>query len=236
MLEEILVLERALFLRLNGAHSSFADQFMWLYSGFAVWIPVVICFFVFLFYTNRSRWKEVMFITVAIAVTITLCDQFASSLCKPYFARFRPTYHPDFMNDVKTVFDYRGGRYGFISSHAANGFGFATITSLIFRNKTFSVLIFLWATISAYSRIYLGVHFISDVIPGILSGLLFGWIVYQLFVFAHKRLFAEITHQTTSFPNDGLTPVLTILIATVVLIAAVSLMYAYGRIPALLMK
>jgi undecaprenyl-diphosphatase len=229
MLEQILDCERTLFLQLNGAHSPFADQLMWLYSGFTAWIPAFISFFIILFHKNRQRLREVLLIVAAIALVITLCDQFSSGLCKPFFARLRPTHHPDFMNDVTTVFDYRGGRFGFISSHAANGFGFAMLTSLIFRNKLYSVMLFLWASVSAYSRIYLGVHFISDIVPGILSGLLFGWIVFRLFVITHRKIFA--VNNQSPYPYNGLMRILTVLIATVCVIAIVSSLYVYRIIP-----
>jgi undecaprenyl-diphosphatase len=136
----------------------------------------------------KKNWRESLLILVAIALVVTLCDQFASHLIKPYFERFRPTHHPDFMNDVKTVFDYRGGRYGFISSHAANAFGFALFMSLLFRCRIFTIVIFLWAFLTAYTRVYLGVHFISDVVPGALSGLFFGWLVYTLYIYVRKKM------------------------------------------------
>ena len=223
MLEKILEHERTLFLLLNSFHSPSGDKFMYLFSGFTAWIPVSFLFFVILFYTNRTRWKEILLIVAAIAVTITLCDKFASGICKPYFARFRPTHHPDFMNDVITVFGYRGGRYGFISSHAANGFGFAMITSLIFRNRFYTVLLMLWATCSSYSRIYLGVHFISDIIPGILAGLFFGWLVYKLFVLVHKKLFAHGLQIRASEIN-GVTLISLLLLSTVVILIIISLL------------
>ena len=243
MLEKILELERTLFLQINNAHSPFADQFMWLYSGVSPWIPTVIGLVFVLFYTNRTRWKEILLMVATIIFVIVLCDRFASGLCKPLFTRFRPTHHPDFLNDVKTVFGYRGGRYGFISSHAANGFGFAMVTSLIFKNKTYTVILFLWATMSAYSRIYLGVHFISDIIPGILTGIFFGWVGYCLFVQIYKKSFANINQTTDyqlSFPvqakrtaPNGLVPVLTLLLSTVVIMAIISLLYACQLIPAI---
>lgn len=86
------------------------------------------------------------------------------------------------MDQVKTVFDYRGGKYGFISSHAANAFGFATFMSLLFRYRLFTWTIFLWAALTAYTRVYLGVHFISDIVPGAIAGVFFGWLVYWLYI------------------------------------------------------
>ena len=169
MLEQLLVWERDAFFMLNGSDSAFLDRFMWIYSGKAVWLPLA--FFILVVLCYKKNWKEWLLILLAIVLTITLCDQFASHVCKPIFTRFRPTHHPDFMDQVKVVFGYRGGMYGFISSHAANAFGFAT-----------------WAILTSYTRIYLGVHFITDIIPGALSGLLFGYLVYLLYLYIRPKL------------------------------------------------
>lgn len=180
MVEKILVYERDLFFMLNGSDSPFLDRFMWLYSGKAVWLPLA--FFILVVLLYKKKWRESILILLAIVLVITFCDQFASHVCKPIFTRFRPTHHPDFMDQVKTVFDYRGGRYGFISSHAANAFGFATFMSLLFRYRLFTWTIFFWAALTAYTRVYLGVHFISDIVPGAIAGVFFGWLVYWLYV------------------------------------------------------
>lgn len=179
MLEQLLVFEREAFLWLNGLHAPYWDQFFWLYSGKVVWLPLAAFLLCVLAY--RKPWREVVFLFLAIALTIMLCDQFASHLCKPLCARFRPTHHPDFQDLVHTVNGYRGGLYGFISSHAANSFGLATLLTLILRDKLLGATLFFWAAVNAYSRIYLGVHFLSDIIPGACVGLLFGYLVYRLY-------------------------------------------------------
>ena len=184
MVEKILVYERDLFFMLNGSDSPFLDRFMWLYSGKAVWLPLAAFILIVLLY--KKKWRESILILLAIVLVVTFCDQFASHVCKPIFTRFRPTHHPDFMDQVKTVFDYRGGKYGFISSHAAKAFGFATFMSLLFRYRLFTWTIFLWAALTAYTRVYLGVHFISDIVPGAIAGVFFGWLVYWLYVKARS--------------------------------------------------
>lgn len=189
MLEQLLVWERDMFFMLNGSDSTFLDHFMWIYSGKAVWLPLA--FFIIVVLSYKKNWKEVLLIFLAIALTITLCDQFASHVCKPIFTRFRPTHHPDFMEQVKVVFGYRGGKYGFISSHAANAFGFATLMALLFRDKFFGWTIFFWAILTSYTRIYLGVHFITDIIPGALAGLAFGYLVYHLYIYVRTKLIRE---------------------------------------------
>ena len=132
MLEQILVYERDAFLWLNGLHTPYLDRFMWIYSGNPAWIPLAV--FILFALCYRRPWRESVLLILALALAITLCDQFASGFCKPFFARFRPTRHPDFMHVVQTVISprtgepYLSGRYGFMSSHAANTFGFALFT------------------------------------------------------------------------------------------------------------
>ncbi|MCD7976304.1 MAG: phosphatase PAP2 family protein [Tannerellaceae bacterium] len=186
MLEKILVHEREAFLLMNGSDSIFFDRFMWLYSGKVVWLPLAVFILFVLIYKNK--WKESLLILLGIVLVITSCDQFASHLCKPLFTRFRPTHHPDFIDQVKTVFDYRGGRYGFMSSHTANAFGFATFISLILRNRLLTLSLFFWATLMAYTRIYLGVHFISDIVPGAIIGTIFGYLVHRIYLLSRPYL------------------------------------------------
>lgn len=185
MLEQLLVWERDAFFLLNGSDSPFLDHFMWLYSGKVVWLPLAL--FILFVLCYKRDWRQSLLLLLMIALTITLCDQFASHICKPLCMRYRPTHHPDFMAQVKVVFGYRGGLYGFISSHAANAFGFAMLLTLLLKNKGLGLSLFFWATLTAYSRVYLGVHFISDVVPGALSGLCFGALVYALYWYLRKR-------------------------------------------------
>jgi undecaprenyl-diphosphatase len=195
MLEKILHLERDAFFFLNGSNSVFLDNFMWLYTGKVVWIPLAL--FIIALIVYKKDWRESLLILFSIVLVVTFCDQFASHLCKPLFMRFRPTHHPDFMNDVDIVLNYRGGRFGFISSHAANSFGFAVYLSYLFKNKLLSFSIFLWAVLTSYSRIYLGVHFISDIICGMLAGMILGYIVYKIYLYSRMKLFS-ITYPVAS--------------------------------------
>lgn len=200
MVEQMLTYERDAFFALNGCHTPFWDNFMWLYSGKFVWLPLGA--FIILMLVYKKDWRQSLLILLSIGLLVLLCDQFSSHICKPYFMRFRPTHHPDFMNEVKTVFDYRGGRYGFISGHATNAFGFAMLTALIFRNKLYSVTIFLWAALTAYSRIYLGVHFITDILFGTLAGLFFGGLVYFIYTYAQRNWLSMLSDSQKTYSKS----------------------------------
>lgn len=185
MLEKILYYERDLFFLLNGSDCVALDRVIWLCTGKAVWLPLAaVILGVLIYKRNLREWLPAL---TAAVLTVAVCDQFSSSLIKPAFERLRPTYHPDFMESVKTVYGYRGGHFGFISSHAANTFGFAMFMSLFFRNTLFSWTIFLWAAFTAYTRVYLGVHFISDIIAGALAGAFFGAFIYVVYSYFNGR-------------------------------------------------
>lgn len=181
MLEDILSVERELFLAINHFHTSWLDATMLIYTGFFIWIPLALFFAIALIYRKpKAEWMPVM---VALLGAVIIGNIISGLMFKPFFERFRPTFHPDFMNDVKMVLNYTGGGlYGFISGHSAFSFGVATFTALLFRYRFYTLVVYLWAALMVYSRLYLGVHFISDVIPGMLVGVLVGWGVYALYL------------------------------------------------------
>ena len=115
-----------------------------------------------------------------VSLLIVVTDQFSSSFCKPFFHRFRPTHDPDIMYMVDMVNGYRGGWYGFFSSHASNTFGLALFLSLLFRNWRSTLVLLCWASLSSYSRIYLGVHYPGDILCGALLGAVGAWLTIRL--------------------------------------------------------
>ncbi|GHS98218.1 hypothetical protein FACS189421_06400 [Bacteroidia bacterium] len=187
MLEQELQWEKGLFFFLNGSDSVFWDYFFWIYSCIPTWIPFYLSLiFVFMY---KKKWKEIGWILLSVLLVFALTDQISSAFFKPVFHRFRPTWHSDFKDLVDTVFGYRGGKYGFISGHAANSFGLATFTALVFRKRLFTGVVLLFAIFNAYSRIYLGVHFISDVVTGALVGAILGYLGYLFYNGGRVRFF-----------------------------------------------
>lgn len=197
MLEKVLELEREAFLWLNSFHSPFADHFLWIYSGIPGWIPIIL--FLGGCYIFKNKWQEWTLLCIAILCLIMFCDLFTSYIAKPFFARFRPTHHPAFEGYVKTLHNYKGSLYGFISGHATNAFGFVLFSSLFFKYRPYTIFITSWALIMIYSRIYLGVHFISDIAGGILVGSLTGFMVYRLYLWLHQQVFSGRKHPVKPF-------------------------------------
>ncbi|MCL2596936.1 MAG: phosphatase PAP2 family protein [Paludibacter sp.] len=199
--EQLLPYERNLFFFLNGSDSVLLDKIMYTLSMSKVWIPLY-AFALFMFF-YKKRWKEALVVALAFILTFALCDQISSSLIKPIFERVRPGNHPDFKDLVKLVNGYRGGGYGFISGHATNCFGFAVMLSLVFRNRWVTFVSLIWATAISYSRIYLGMHFVTDVVGGIIVGTLVAVAVYALLIFIHKKIFKPKEKIRIYSPQQG---------------------------------
>ncbi len=193
--------DRQCLLALNGSDSLFWDGVMLAATSTWTWVPVAVLLLYVLLKNNTLR--EVLMIVLLIALVITLADQFASTVCKPYFQRFRPTQDPELMYLVDVVNNYRGGRYGFISSHAANTFSVCVFLSLLFRRKAMSLTLLLWALLCCYSRIYLGVHYPGDILCGAVSGILIGMVVYYLYVFFKRRWLLNRTPVSSKFTSTG---------------------------------
>jgi len=200
MLEKELIFERPLFFALNGSDSQLLDDFFYLYTYKWTWVIFYLCFL--LSFIRRHNWREPVFMLLAVALLVLVCDQTSSHIFKPLFHRLRPTNHPDF-KDIVDVFrygdyEYRGSGYGFISGHATNSMGFAVFSALVFRNKFFSVSILLFALLMGYSRIYLGRHFISDVVVGWAVGAALGYGIYKLYQFGCNKLGEKNVQNNTS--------------------------------------
>ena len=185
VLQNLIKLDQELLLSMNGSDSLFWDGIMVVITSTQVWIPM---FIVLLYVIGKNNTlKSFMWTIAAIALVILLSDQMSSGICKPLFERFRPTQDPYLMYEVDIVNGYRGGRYGFISSHAANTFGAFVFLSLIFRRKSIAIMLGIWAVMSSYSRIYLGVHYLGDIFCGCLVGCLTGYLIHLLYFHLNKK-------------------------------------------------
>ena len=104
---------------------------------------------------------------------------------------------------VDVVEGYRGGRYGFISSHAANTFAVCVFVSLLIRHKWVTFSMFLWAALCSYSRIYLGVHYPGDILFGMLWGILVGLLASVSCGWFLRRMSPDKNFITSQYTSTG---------------------------------
>lgn len=180
-------IDARLLLIVNGAHSPFFDSVMWCISGRWIWVPFYAVLAYLLF--RRMFWKRASICLVTIGLIILAADQTCATLIRPEIGRLRPAnLNNPLSSFVHVVNGYRGGRYGFPSCHAANTFALAVFMSLVIRHKWFTVMMFSWAFVVSYSRMYLGVHYFGDLFCGATIGSLFAVLFYYLQNYLFKRL------------------------------------------------
>lgn len=163
-------LDQDITLAINSLNSPFSDSVWSFFSDVQVWFPFYVLLLVLLFV--RLGWKKALVVTLALIVTVVLCDQVAN-LVKDSVKRLRPI-HDAYMNagGLHRI-EGRGGWYGFFSAHAANAFGVAVVASRFLKSRMPAVL-FSWAFLVAISRIFVGKHYLGDVLAGALAGAAIG--------------------------------------------------------------
>ena len=168
---------------LNQWHSPLTDQMMVFLSDKKVWIPVYAA--VALMLIRRLGWKKALVMILTAGLTFLACDQ-CSSLIKDSVARLRPCYNRYMIEGGIRILEGRGSLFGFFSAHAANVFGFAWVTCLGWKNdpsydgRPYAWFIFTWAVLVSLSRIFVGKHFLGDVLAGALIGSILGYAFVRL--------------------------------------------------------
>lgn len=177
--------DAGIFSAINGWHAAYFDSFMWLVTKIATWIPMILMLLYLLYF--KKGWRKTVAVVLAIALVILIADQVSASIIKPLVERARPSHNESLQSTIHIVNGYRGGPFGFVSSHAANCFGIALLLAMIFKNRLFTWTMVVWATLMCYSRIYLGVHYPGDIVCGAILGFLAAWLVYHIFVWFGKK-------------------------------------------------
>ena len=178
-MESIAELDRSLTLALNGLHTPASDAVWQFFSQVRIWYVMYLVIIVFFFI--RLGWKRGLWVTVCCILFVLACDQFAN-LVKAFVHRLRPMEDADMIARGLHVLEGHGGLYGFFSAHAANSLGFAVCSSMAFRNDTsrsyraYTICITVWAVLVGLSRVFVGKHFLGDVLAGFAVGLLFGFL------------------------------------------------------------
>ncbi|HMC97519.1 MAG TPA: phosphatase PAP2 family protein [Flavobacteriales bacterium] len=182
-------LDRSAFLAINGAHAPWADGLMLAVSDMRIWFPLYL-FFLYLL-QRRYGWRGLAWSIPVLALMILCSDSGAVVLFKNTVQRLRPSHVPELEGLIHLLpgpdgEPYRGGPYGFVSSHASNHFAIAAFMAGVLGGspRWATPLLLFWAALIAYSRVYLGVHYPGDVLVGGLYGLAIG----SIFVLVFRRI------------------------------------------------
>lgn len=199
---------------INGPMGGLADRFFYNTSSKLIWLPVILSI-VYTVARRSGNWKKALMLILIIIAVCALCDQTAGVI-KRSVERFRPSHTSGLSLMLYYINGYHGGRYGFVSAHAANCFGMALYLSLLFNKRFTSYTLFITAVLVSFSRIYLGVHFPGDILGGACLGILIGFAAYALtchFLGPRKRV-------TVADPYSAVPVTMLLTIAVILVISA----------------
>ena len=184
MLEFLNSIDTKLFFFLNSLHHPILDPIMWFITKKESWFPFYVILLGIIIYKYK---KQSIILIPCIALLILLADQISCRLFKDVFQRFRPSRVDEFKDIIHLLYGKRGGKFGFVSSHAANSFAAATFFSFLFRYKIFTYSIFSWAAIVSYTRVYSGVHYPGDIFCGAFLGIAIGIFVNKIRILVEHK-------------------------------------------------
>ena len=171
--------DQRLTLEINSWDSAITDPVWQFFSDIPVWIPMYVLIVAGLFW--RLGWKKGLIMTLAAAATFGFCDQF-SNLIKDLVCRVRPLNDAYMLENGLNVLEDASRSFSFFSAHSANAFGLATSTLIGFRldkrlrYNGYAAWMYFWAAMVALSRVFVGKHYLGDIIAGAFIGAAAGFI------------------------------------------------------------
>lgn len=201
---EIHKFDQAITLEINSWDSSLTDPIWQFLSDVPAWIPMYVLIVALLIW--KLGWKRGLLVVLAAGLTFGFCDQF-SNLIKDAVGRVRPLNDMFMLSNGLNVLEKGSTSYSFFSAHAANAFGLATCTFTALRQilrreksrchmpgwlKAYGIWMFIWAPLVAISRVFVGKHYLGDVLVGALVGMAAGYAFARLAALLSQKKFRKI--------------------------------------------
>ena len=186
-MQTLIDIDREILAFFNGSASLFVDNLAVVLTSGLTWIPLYISL-LYIVIKNNETMKQIMLVIGCVFLCIVLSDGVADFIVKPLVGRLRPSNDPLVMCTVDVVNGMRSAQYSFFSAHASNTFCIAMFFSLLVRKKSFVVSMVTWSLVNCWTRMYLGLHYPSDIIVGLLWGGIVGSVVYLIYIKFYLRM------------------------------------------------
>lgn len=204
----------------NGSDNIMLDQMVQILTSGLTWIPLYVMLF-FVVIRNNETMGQIALVVGSAIFCVLLADGLVDGIIKQLAERWRPSNDPTFKYMVQVVDDIRLKGYSFCSAHAANTMSLAVFFSLLVRSKLLTITLITWSLINCWTRLYLGVHYPSDILCGMMIGIIVGILVYLLYYKIYLRISPKINYisnqyTSTGYDHDDIDKVMVILMFTLI--------------------
>lgn len=201
-IQTIIDLDHQLLPFFNGSDSLFLDRWMVVLTSGITWIPLYLSL-LYLVVKNNETMAQILLIVGCAFLCVVLSDGMADMVAKPLVARPRPGNDPLFKYTVRVVNDLRGTDFSFFSAHAANTFSLAVFFCCLVRDRLLGVVLVAWSLLNCYTRLYLGLHYPSDITVGLLWGGVSGMLAYFTFRKIYHRISPRLNYISSQYTATG---------------------------------
>ena len=204
----------------NGSDNIMLDQMVQILTSGLTWIPLYVMLF-FVVIRNNETMGQIALVVGSAIFCVLFADGLVDGIIKQLAERWRPSNDPTFKYMVQVVDDIRLKGYSFCSAHAANTMSLAVFFSLLVRSKLLTITLVTWSLINCWTRLYLGVHYPSDILCGMMIGIIVGILVYLLYFKIYLRISPKINYisnqyTSTGYDHDDIDKVMVILMFTLI--------------------
>lgn len=214
----------------NGSDNIMLDQMVQILTLGLTWIPLYVMLF-FVVMRNNETMGQIALVVGSAIFCVLFADGLVDGIIKQLAERWRPSNDPTFKYMVQVVDDIRPKGYSFCSAHAANTMSLAVFFSLLIRSKMLTITLVIWSLINCWTRLYLGVHYPSDILCGMIIGIIVGILVYLLYYKIYRRISPKINYisnqyTSTGYDHDDIDKAMVILMLTLVYVVTRSVVMA----------
>ena len=214
----------------NGSDNIMLDQMVQILTSGLTWIPLYVMLF-FVVMRNNETMGQIALVVGSAIFCVLFADGLVDGIIKQLAERWRPSNDPTFKYMVQVVDDIRPKGYSFCSAHAANTMSLAVFFSLLIRSKMLTITLVIWSLINCWTRLYLGVHYPSDILCGMIIGIIVGILVYLVYYKIYLRISPKINYisnqyTSTGYDHDDIDKAMVILMLTLVYVVTRSVIMA----------
>ena len=214
----------------NGSDNIMLDQMVQILTSGLTWIPLYVMLF-FVVMRNNETMGQIALVVGSAIFCVLFADGLVDGIIKQLAERWRPSNDPTFKYMVQVVDDIRPKGYSFCSAHAANTMSLAVFFSLLIHSKMLTITLVIWSLINCWTRLYLGVHYPSDILCGMIIGIIVGILVYLLYYKIYRRISPKINYisnqyTSTGYDHDDIDKAMVILMLTLVYVVTRSVVMA----------